>query len=123
MTVMTRQMRPMGISTPDLDWRLRVLFSRVDHILENIQPHAVKAQMDTLGFEPRAFRMRSGCDTTTPCARLAVFALRLLLSVHVHVRPYTPILDGASARIPARTQKHTCTQATSVHSKEESIWP
>ena len=23
--------------------------------------------MDTLGFEPRAFRMRSGCDTTTPC--------------------------------------------------------
>ena len=25
--------------------------------------------MDTLGFEPRAFRMRSGCDTTTPCAR------------------------------------------------------
>ena len=34
---------------------------------------AVKAKlsifMDTLGFEPRAFRMRSGCDTTTPCAR------------------------------------------------------
>ena len=26
--------------------------------------------MDTLGFEPRAFRMRSGCDTTTPCAHL-----------------------------------------------------
>ena len=25
--------------------------------------------MDTLGIEPRAFRMRSGCDTTTPCAR------------------------------------------------------
>ena len=28
-------------------------------------------KVDTLGFEPRAFRMRSGCDTTTPCARLA----------------------------------------------------
>ena len=28
-------------------------------------------KMDTLGFEPSAFRMRSGCDTTTPCARLA----------------------------------------------------
>ena len=27
-------------------------------------------EMDTLGFEPRAFRMRSGCDTTTPCAQL-----------------------------------------------------
>ena len=26
-------------------------------------------KMDTLGFEPRAFRMRSGCDTTTPCAQ------------------------------------------------------
>ena len=26
-------------------------------------------RVDTLGFEPRAFRMRSGCDTTTPCAR------------------------------------------------------
>ena len=25
-------------------------------------------QMDTLGFEPRAFRMRSRCDATTPCA-------------------------------------------------------
>ena len=25
--------------------------------------------LDTLGFEPRAFRMQSGCDTTTPCAR------------------------------------------------------
>ena len=24
--------------------------------------------LDTLGFEPRAFRIRSGCDTTTPCA-------------------------------------------------------
>ena len=25
--------------------------------------------LDTLGIEPRAFRMRSGCDTTTPCAQ------------------------------------------------------
>ena len=24
--------------------------------------------LDTLGFEPRAFHMRSGCDATTPCA-------------------------------------------------------
>ena len=27
-------------------------------------------QMDTLGIEPRASRMLSGCDTTTPCTRL-----------------------------------------------------
>ena len=26
--------------------------------------------MDTLGIEPRASRMLSGCDTTTPCAQL-----------------------------------------------------
>ena len=28
-----------------------------------------RKELDTLGFEPRAFRMRSGCDTTTPCTR------------------------------------------------------
>jgi hypothetical protein len=27
---------------------------------------AHSCKMDPLGFEPRAFRMRSGCDTTTP---------------------------------------------------------
>ncbi len=32
---------------------------------------ACPVQMDTLGIEPRAFRMRSGCDTTTPCALAA----------------------------------------------------
>ena len=30
--------------------------------------------LDTLGFEPRAFRMRSGCDTTTPCALESKYA-------------------------------------------------
>ena len=29
---------------------------------------ATSQNVDTLGIEPRAFRMRSGCDTTTPCA-------------------------------------------------------
>ena len=28
--------------------------------------------MDTLGIEPRASRMLSGCDTTTPCAQLSL---------------------------------------------------
>jgi hypothetical protein len=27
-------------------------------------------KVDTPGFEPRALRMRRGCDTITPCARL-----------------------------------------------------
>ena len=30
--------------------------------------------LDTLGFEPRAFRVRSGCETTTPCAPLLMSA-------------------------------------------------
>ena len=34
----------------------------------SIHEHSVWPSMDTLGIEPRAFRMRSGCDTTTPCA-------------------------------------------------------
>ena len=40
--------------------------------------------VDTLGVEPRAFRMRSGCDTTTPCA-----PARLLLRapLGVQLRP------------------------------------
>ena len=29
---------------------------------------STRTKVDTLGIEPRAFRMRSGCDTTTPCA-------------------------------------------------------
>ena len=30
--------------------------------------------LDTLGIEPRASRMLSGCDTTTPCAHLLALA-------------------------------------------------
>ena len=35
------------------------------------EPLRLQVSMDTLGIEPRAFRMRSGCDTTTPCARVS----------------------------------------------------
>ena len=31
-----------------------------------------QTEMDTLGIEPRASRMLSGCDTTTPCAQVIV---------------------------------------------------
>jgi hypothetical protein len=34
--------------------------------------------MDTLGIEPRASRMLSGCDTTTPCAPMLMRGWRLL---------------------------------------------
>ena len=36
----------------------------------NNEAFAGTKNMDTLGFEPRAFRMRNRCDTTTPCAHL-----------------------------------------------------
>ena len=44
--------------------------------------------MDTLGFEPRAFRMRSGCDTTTPCAPCMVRNLRRLKYQRFASPPY-----------------------------------
>ena len=33
--------------------------------------------MDTLGIEPRASRMLSGCDTTTPCALCRIHLLHM----------------------------------------------
>ena len=39
-------------------------------ILSPVRPFLSK--MDTLGIEPRASRMLSGCDTTTPCAQMLV---------------------------------------------------
>ena len=41
--------------------------------------------MDPLGFEPRAFRMRSGCDTTTPCARTQKQTTRISTPFGQHV--------------------------------------
>ncbi len=38
-------------------------------------------KLDTLGIEPRAFRMRSGCDTTTPCAHLVAQVLYVVAVV------------------------------------------
>ena len=39
------------------------------------------SKMDTLGIEPRAFRMRSGCDTTTPCAPRKALSKHLILNL------------------------------------------
>ena len=46
----------------------RLAFFSYNCCLFTLSSHLSTAQMDTLGFEPRAFRMRSGCDATTPCA-------------------------------------------------------
>ena len=48
--------------------------------------------MDTLGIDPRAFRMRGGCDTATPCAQLKTHA-------------YAPLKD-AQHQIPRGTQSY-----------------
>ena len=45
------------------------------------QRDKLEAKVDTLGIEPRASRMLSGCDTTTPCAHL--LALEGLSSMRV----------------------------------------
>ena len=49
------------------------------------------AQLDTLGIEPRASRMLSGCDTTTPCAH-GICCNRDILRI-------TPISVGPAASV------------------------
>ena len=58
--------------------------------------------MDTLGFEPRAFRMRSGCDTTTPCAPCIVRNLRELK----YQRSSSPPYEAYPLRCHATHQRH-----------------
>ena len=51
-------------------WQEKCLAARRRRNMDGSRGHK---DMDTLGFEPRAFRMRSGCDTTTPCALVYFF--------------------------------------------------
>ena len=47
------------------------------------------APLDTLGIEPRASRMLSGCDTTTPCALLMIqYIKRINISSTTFVKPW-----------------------------------
>ena len=57
------------------------------HPLRRALPAQLSSGLDTLGFEPRAFRMRSGCDTTTPCAHLSICAKKTKFASG---RPQTP---------------------------------
>ena len=45
-------------------------FSRFSLRVRKSVPRAETTTLDTLGIEPRAFRMQSGCDTATPCAHM-----------------------------------------------------
>ena len=47
---------------PRAGWRVQLAVGLLAVAVRNV---------DTLGIEPRAFRMQSGCDTTAPCARVA----------------------------------------------------
>ena len=51
------------------------------------------SSMDTLGFEPRAFRMRSGCDTTTPCAFTDTVYLHMNLDHYMTMNFRPPVLN------------------------------
>ena len=56
-------------------------------------------QMDTLGIEPRASRMLSGCDTTTPCAPLLleVVAAQGQMSSREGTKKPSPAAHGKAA--------------------------
>ena len=68
---------PTPLRTGALSQRLRPLGQTVSINTAKRHSHyttriPTRVAMDTLGIEPRAFRMQSGCDTTTPCARLLI---------------------------------------------------
>ena len=67
--------------------------------------------MDTLGIEPRACRMRSGCDTTTACARLRGY-LAVAVRVSDDVTPaFVTTPWGADFAAPhANAANHRSTQ-------------
>ena len=78
--------------------------------------------MDTLGFEPRAFRMRSGCDTTTPCApeRSGRQALRRCVlhacKAHTALRGHSgELVQHASKPHGQALHAHTWTQGGTRH--------
>ena len=64
-----------------------------------LQPRKQSSKMDTLGFEPRAFRMQSGCDAATPCARLL---------------PAAHSSRGSNNRAPLRQSHATRKRAASI---------
>ena len=72
------------------------------------------ASMDTLGIEPRASRMLSGCDTTTPRALLVIVwrlerrTTRLPKTKHSLDRPHTHV-SGSSDQ-PFLVQRRAATR-------------
>ena len=61
---------PPRIRNPQGSKRCRVCFFLSSTLVSKAVPRAETDKLDTLGIEPRAFRMQSGCDTATPCAHM-----------------------------------------------------
>ena len=53
-----------------MDWRFSVDVGYAANV--TCKQAGCSVKMDILGFEPRAFRMQSGCDATTPYAQLHI---------------------------------------------------
>ena len=92
--------------------RSRVLLGRESNATSKGK-RCMTGSMDTLGIEPRASRMLSGCDTTTPRALLLVStSTRLLgpkpqLEAHLRKVRHSFILDGISNEPPLGIEPRT----------------
>ena len=86
-------------------------------IRHHVRERLKSVDMDTLGFEPRAFRMRSGCDTTTPCAHICMATLAYLFSDKCCQLAGAVRQCGSAARIAVfgRTSTATKAQPTTTH--------
>ena len=68
-------------------------------------------KMDTLGIEPRASRMLSGCDTTTPCA---LYIEGLHNSVTGKIIRLIPMMPKGSCTSPHYVTKATPAQPSAI---------
>ena len=106
----------MSMATPNSKWRL-VFFCGMMGTLASrrLHPHASAkrlraAQLDTLGIEPRASRMLSGCDTTTPRA-------------HEHHTAVVSILHQAQSRALHRPRARSAAACTTGGSEKQLSGP
>ena len=80
--------------------------------------------MDTLGFEPRAFRMRSGCDTTTPCAHLIASQEHTAIwqKNEKGVHECKPEEERERERERERQRKKGCNRSCRIFNMEKQMW-
>ena len=76
--------------------------------------------LDTLGFEPRAFRMRSACDTTTPCAQLLARARQALIYILISNPGLSPVGVNFVA-VPNATKRAVVVQPSLQQQRSDSI--